>query len=104
MDQTLLDFTVPVAPSASRLAKHASWTGAVSASERVGRQALALLTLYRQVGPLTDRAAAEQLGLERSSICARRNELIRRGLVQAIDLVKTDRRTRNTRWGLRPTV
>lgn len=42
---------------------------------------LALLTIYRKAGPLTDAEAAERTGLMRTSIIPRRRELMKRGLV-----------------------
>jgi DNA-binding Lrp family transcriptional regulator len=74
--------------------------GAVSGAERVGRQCLALLSLYREQGPLTDAEAASLMEVERTTICARRNELRRRGLVKAIDTVVGHYLIRNMRWGL----
>jgi len=92
-------FSMPFS-GAENLSRHTSYQGALSASERVGRQCLELLTAYRRLGPLTDAAAAHVLGVERTTICARRNELKRRGFVQAIDTVKGDYGVSNTRWGL----
>lgn len=81
--------------------RHCSYAGAKDASERVGRQCLALLTAYATHGPLTDREAATALGLERTTINARRNELRRRQLVRVCGTVKnTATGVRNTRWGL----
>jgi len=91
-------FSLPFSGSVT-LSRHCSHQGAVGASERVGRQCLALLTAYRERGPLTDAAAAQMLGVERTTICARRNELKRRGLVQAVDTVKGDYGVNNVRWG-----
>lgn len=98
--QPAFDFTTPIAPSGSPLARHASWLGAISGQERVGRQCLALLQLYRDEGPLTDREAAKRLGVERTTINARRGELVKRGWVVAVDLVETETGVKNTRWGL----
>jgi len=92
-------FSLPFSGSVT-LSRHCSHQGALSAFERVGRQALELLTAYRQRGPLTDAAAAQVLGVERTTINARRAELRRRGLVQAVDTVKGAHGVANTRWGL----
>jgi Fic family protein len=97
-----LDFTAPIAPSRSPIAKHCSALGAKSAEERIGRQCLQLLTAYQQRGPLTDSEASKVLGVERSTINARRSELVRRGLVEAVGSAKNpETGVRNTRWGIR---
>lgn len=83
------------------LSRHCSYQGARHAAERAGRQALALLALYRLHGPLTDAQAASLLHVERTTVNARRNELKRLGLVRAIDTAKNpDTGVRNTTWGL----
>jgi predicted ArsR family transcriptional regulator len=82
------------------IARHCSHQGAVDASERAGRQALALLALYRQHGPLTDREAARRLDVERTTINARRNELVKLGLVTSHGSKRADTGIRNTLWGL----
>ncbi len=82
------------------LSRHCSHQGALHASERCGRQAVALLSLYRADGPLTDVQAAKGLSVERTTICARRNELVRLGLVRAVDSIKGEHGISNTRWGL----
>lgn len=83
------------------LAAHCSWLGAEDAKARSGKQTAALLGLYEQHGPLTDAEAARRLGVERTTVNARRNELVRRGLVVAVDTVKAATGIRNTRWGLK---
>ncbi len=83
------------------MARHCGYQGARHAAERVGRQCLALLALYRGHGPLTDARAAFLLRLERTTINARRNELVKLGLVRAVDTEKNDTTgIRNVRWGL----
>lgn len=100
MAQSHFDFTAPFSGS-TPLSKHTSWLGAQSAAERIGRQALALLTAYQDRGPLTDVEAAAVLNVERSTINARRNELVRRGLVAAIGATANVRTgIRNVTWGL----
>lgn len=99
--QPQFDFTAPIAPARNPLAKHCSQQGAQSAQERIGRQCLALLTLYRQSGPLTDAEAAQALEIDRSTINARRNELRRRGLVEAVGTKRNEHTgISNTTWGL----
>lgn len=83
------------------ISRHCSHQGAVAASERVGRQCVELLGAYATQGPLTDAEASAHLELQRSTINARRAELIRRGLVEAKGSRKnpaTD--VTNTTWGL----
>lgn len=83
------------------VSRHCSHQGAVAASERVGRQCVELLGAYATQGPLTDAEAAKHLGIERSTINARRAELIRRLLV-AKHGTKRNPETgiTNTTWGL----
>jgi hypothetical protein len=83
-----------------RLSRHCSYEGAKNAEPRASRQALALLQLYAEYGPLTDAQAASWMHVERSTVCARRNELVKRSLVKDIDTVKGDHGIRNVRWGL----
>lgn len=83
------------------LSRHCSHQGAKSAAERCGRQALAILALYKARGPLTDAEVAQLLNIERTSVNARRNALVKLGLVQACDTVKnTATGISNTRWQL----
>lgn len=82
------------------LSAHTSAMGAVAASERAGRQALALLALYRDRGPLTDREAAEALGVERTTVNARRAELRKLRLVRAVGVRRAATGINNTTWGL----
>lgn len=81
------------------MARQCSYDGALKASERVGRQCLELLAAYVD-GPLTDREAASVLSVAISTICARRNELVKLKLVKAVDTVQGECGVRNTRWGL----
>lgn len=86
------------------LSRHTSSMGALHALERVGRQCLALLTLYRQHGPLTDREAARLMQVDRTTINARRAELIKRRLIEGhpVDHVKNpETGISNARWGWR---
>ena len=82
------------------VSRHTSHAGAEDAKDRAGRQALQLLALYRQFGPLTDRQASDLMQVERTTICARRNELVRLRLVKAFDTVIGDCGVRNVRWDL----
>jgi hypothetical protein len=96
MEQTALLFN-----GATALSRHTSALGAVDAQDRIGRQCLALLTAYREYGPLTDAEAAVRLQVERSTINARRAELRRRRLVDLVDTVTNpETGIRNCRWGL----
>lgn len=83
------------------VSRHCSHQGAVAASEKVGRQCVQLMTLYRQKGPQTDQEAADALGIQRSTVNARRAELVKRGLVQAVGTSKNMATgVNNTLWGL----
>jgi hypothetical protein len=78
--------------------RHASYRGAESAAPRAGSQSGRLLRLYRECGPQTDHEAATALGLPLATICARRNSLVSKGLVEAGELVPGPYQTPNTRW------
>lgn len=83
------------------LSAHTSREGAQKAQKRAASQTVRLLELYAQYGPLTDAEAARHLGVERTSVNARRVPLVTRGVVVAVDTVPSTRGGgRNTRWGL----
>ena len=74
---------LPFAGSTS-ISRHCSYAGAVDAQDRALPQTLRLLTLLKsRPQGCTDMEAAELLGLERSSINARRRPLVQAGLVYA---------------------
>jgi len=84
------------------LSAHASREGAKQAQTRAASQTVRLLELYAQYGPLTDAEAARHLGVERTSINARRAPLVKGGIVVAVDMVPSTRGGgKNTRWGLK---
>jgi hypothetical protein len=92
---------LPFASSTSPLASHASYQGAESATGRAGEQTLRLLAIYAQRGPTADWEAARLMGVERTSINARRVPLVKRGIVVAVDTaVNGETGIHNTRWGL----
>jgi hypothetical protein len=78
--------------------RHASYRGAESAAPRAGSQSWRLWRLYVERGPQTDHEAAAALNLPLATICARRNSLVSKGLVEAGELVPGPYRTVNTRW------
>jgi hypothetical protein len=83
------------------ISSHRSFQGAVSASERVGRQSLQLLALYAKEGSLSDWQAKNLLGWERSTVNARRATLIQLGLVvQYGSVLNPDSGLMNVAWGL----
>lgn len=93
--------TLPFQGSES-IARHCSHQGAVSAAERAGRQAVAILALYQQRGPLTDAEVAEALGIQRSSVNARRAALAKLQLVRSWGTKKNAATgVNNVIWGLR---
>lgn len=57
---------------------------------------------FKQIGPATDWDVSRLLGIERSSVCGRRNTLMKKyGLVEKYDEVKVERGKRiveNARW------
>lgn len=64
-------------------AAHASRAGAEDAAPRALSQTVRYLAALRTYGGLTDAEAAQRLGLERSSINARRAPLVRAGIVRS---------------------
>ena len=59
-----------------------------------------ILELLTAAGPLTDEQIAERLGMEPNTVRPRRGELVRAGLVQAVDEEgRTRTGSRATRWG-----
>ena len=56
---------------------------------------------FKQIGPATDWDVSRLLGIERSSVCGRRNTLMNYGLIIKHDEVKVERGKRtveNARW------
>lgn len=56
---------------------------------------------FKQIGPATDWDVSRLLGIERSSVCGRRNTLVKYGLIEKYDEVKVERGKRivvNARW------
>lgn len=103
--QNEFNFDVPDPPftGASVRTRHASSEGARNASERVGRQMLALLTAYKQAGSegLTDAEMEKVTTIDRSSVIPRRRELMKRGLVVELGSRKNpDSGVTNTSFGL----
>lgn len=61
--------------------RHASYLGAKAAEPRAGSQSERYLNLLRSTGGLTDAEAAERMGIERTSINARRAYFVKKGVV-----------------------
>lgn len=56
---------------------------------------------FKQIGPATDWSVSRKLGIERSSVCGRRNTLVKYGLIEKFDEVTVERGKRivkNARW------
>ena len=56
---------------------------------------------FKQIGPATDWQVSRLLGIERTSVCGRRNTLMKYGLIERHDTVKVERGkhiVENTRW------
>ena len=68
----------------SAMARSCSLAGAIDALPRSGTQAARVLAIIREAGPVgrTDWELVALSGLQRSSICARRNALLDAGLVR----------------------
>ena len=95
---------LPVAPSASVVARHNSATGAQYAAQRRGELTEQYTRLLRNLGPASDHEAAGMLGVGLSSINSTRAKLGVR-VVEATghDEVRhwpNGRLTRRTRWRL----
>lgn len=60
--QQELDFSVPVQPIGSPLARHCSSMGAKKASEHAAQQAIRVLEAYRVHGPLMDAEVEKHTG------------------------------------------
>lgn len=59
---------------------------------------------FREIGPATDYQIAKKLGIERSSVNARRNELVKRGLIEKADVIEVIRgnhKVKNQRWKIK---
>jgi len=55
----------------------------------------------KKIGPATDEQIAKKVGIERSSVNGRRNELVQRGLVvkaDVIEVIRGNRKVKNQRW------
>ena len=82
--------------------RHASHAGAADATTRALPQTIRLLqALKDHPHGLTDREAAQVLGLERSTINARRAELVKADLVYADGFRKAASGVVNTIWKAR---
>lgn len=71
------DVALPVAPSASPLARHASATGAQAAAAMASHLMRAYLAFLDRVGSATDKAAAAALRVDVGTINSTRNRLRR---------------------------
>ncbi len=103
MDQPVLNFDVPISGN-TRMARHASWTGARAAADTWTVRQAAYLRLLRR-GARTDHQAAAALRCGLSSINSIRNGLEKHGfeiVPDGFDLVRLPglRATRRTRWRL----
>ena len=81
--------------------RHCSWVAAERSAVRATTQTARLMALYVTRGPQTDADAALALGLDRSTINARRATLVRSGAIVARwSAVNPRSGVRNTLWGL----
>lgn len=81
MPYTQTDPQLPFNGEPDSLPRACSRAGAAVALPRAGSQAGRLLALYQVSGPKTDHEVAARLGLPLSTVNARRNALMARGLV-----------------------
>lgn len=98
---------LPVAPSRSVRARHASATGAQYAARQRGALTLRYLRLLREVGPVSDHEAAGMLGVGLSSINSTRARLGARVVAASAERDQLMHWpgggvTRRTRWQLQP--
>jgi hypothetical protein len=70
------------------------------AQASAGRQADRVFAYLKAHGPACDHELAAALGIELSSINSTRNHLMKRQLVEPVDLVRGPRGALRTRWGL----
>ena len=91
----------PIAPSADLTAKHCSSMGALTAEESRETIWERMLALYRSY-PRTDAEIAEMLRIQRSTVNARRAELIAMGKVESAKRTRKNPRTgvSNSLWQL----
>lgn len=81
--------------------RHTSHAGAEDAKPRAENQTVKYLAALKAYGPLTDREAAKLLGIERTSINARRAPLVKAGIVGPQGFRRgPGRQIRNVTWGL----
>ena len=80
--------------------RHASHAGAEEAKDRALSQTVRYLELLKEHGGLTDAEAARLMGVERSSVNARRAPLCKAGLVIAEGYRKGPTGNKNTVWRL----
>lgn len=83
------------------LSRHCSHQGAEDAKDRALSQTIRYLALLKESGGLTDWEAHERLGIERTSITARRRPLVVAGIVVPSDETRPGPTgTKNTVWRL----
>ncbi len=99
MTQTGLPFAFHGLTPQSR---HTSYQGAQDAAPRAANQQVRYLAYLRLRGAqgATDREAAEYLGLERTSVNARRSELVKAGLVVPGGFRRGPTGIKNVAWKL----
>lgn len=81
------------------LSRLASFGGAQAAQSRARFHRDRIYELLVDRGPLTDHEISQALSMLRSTVCARRNELLEERRVMACGLKPGPFRIRNTEWG-----
>lgn len=88
--QGYLDFDSPSAEARAR-----------QTPAKVGGDRARILELLAEAGPLTDEQIAERLGMEANTVRPRRGELVKAGMVRAVDEEgRTRTGSKATRWGV----
>ena len=74
--------------------------GAEKALPKAGTQLAVIYALIADDGPLSDHQIAERTGYALSVAVARRNELVKRGLVRSVGAAIGSRGVRNNLWSV----
>lgn len=80
------------------LTRHCSYEGAKAALPRAGSQALRVLMVIKDHGPVTDHDLVARTGLPLNVVNARRHALLEKGLIHAAGSVVGPHAVRNTTW------
>lgn len=96
----MTDHGLPFADGITQLSRFTSHAGSEDAKARALPQTIRLLTALKVHGGLTDWESAKLLGVERTSITARRVPLVKAGIVVSDGTRPGPTGTRNCVWRL----